>query len=125
MSKPSVLIVEDNRDLRYLYTYALFTGFEVRTAQNGADAIVEVLDYKPDIIITDINLPVLDGIEFMQVIKRDAELSDIPIVVVSGASRESLARAEEAGAVKVLKKPVDPNTLLDELLQILPEAVSH
>ena len=125
MSKPCVLIVEDDIDLRYLYAYVLFTGFEVRTAQNGADAIIEVLSHKPDVIITDINLPLLDGIEFIQTVKRDMDCAKVPILVVSGASLETLAQASDAGAAKVIAKPVDPNSLLEELLQMLPEISSH
>lgn len=125
MSKPCVLIVEDDTDLRYLYTYILFTGFEVRTAQNGAEAITEVLSHKPDVIITDINLPLLNGIEFIQTVKRDADCATVPILVVSGASHEWLAQATLAGAAKVITKPIDPNSLLDELLQMLPEVESH
>ena len=125
MSKPCVLIVEDDMDLRYLYAYVLYTGFEVRTAQNGADAIMEVLSHRPDVIITDINLPLLDGIEFIQTVKRDTDCATVPILVVSGASRESLAQASNAGAAKVIAKPVDPNSLLAELLEMLPETRSH
>ena len=125
MGKPNILIVEDDSDLRYLYTYVLFSGFEVRTAENGVDALTEVLSRKPDIIITDIDLPILDGIKFIQIVKRDAECATVPIIVISGASQEFMAEASDAGAAKVMPKPIDPTLLLDELLQMLPEVSSH
>jgi two-component system chemotaxis response regulator CheY len=118
MGKLNVLIVEDNTDLRYLYTHALLSRFEVRTAQNGADAMSEVQRRKPDMILTDINLPLLDGIEFIRAVRRLSGCSLVPIIVISGAAQEALLEACAAGAVKALVKPVDPTLLLDELLQV-------
>ena len=122
MNKPRVLVVEDNKDLRRLYSFVLsLSGLEVREAEDGREALKLVKEEKPDAILTDIQMPNMDGIELIKCIKTDTTLADLPIIAISAWSDptvQSVARL--TGATKVLEKPIDPGELFDEIWQLLP-----
>ena len=108
MNKPRVLVVEDNKDLRRLYSFVLsLSGLEVREAEDGREALKLVKEEKPDAILTDIQMPNMDGIELIKCIKTDTTLADLPIIAISAWSDptvQSVARL--TGATKVLEKPL-------------------
>jgi two-component system, OmpR family, alkaline phosphatase synthesis response regulator PhoP len=84
MTKTKVLIVEDNSDVRHLYAIGLNQkGFEVKVASNGAQAIERIRTEKPDIILLDWLMPLMDGGEVIRHIPDDGAAS-IPIIVISG-----------------------------------------
>lgn len=84
MTRTKVLIVEDNSDVRHLYAIGLNQkGFEVKVASNGAQAIERIRTEKPDIILLDWLMPLMDGGEVIQHIPDDGAAS-IPIIVISG-----------------------------------------
>jgi CheY-like chemotaxis protein len=84
MAKTKVLIVEDNSDVRHLYAIGLNQkGFEVKLASNGAQAIERIRTEKPDIILLDWLMPLMDGGEVIKHISNDGAAS-IPIIVISG-----------------------------------------
>jgi CheY-like chemotaxis protein len=111
---PTVLIVEDDPDLREMMAQLLtLEGLRASTAVNGLDA----LDYlrrsrKPQVILLDLMMPVMDGWEFRRQQRTDARLADIPVVVLSAFDE---ARTDEVAASAVLKKPLD----FDRLLRIV------
>lgn len=105
-----VLVVEDNADLRLLYRMALKNeGIEVRLAEHGQEALefLRSSHEKPNLIILDLMMPVMDGWEFLKRKDADHALSPIPVVVCS-ASKEKLPEN-----VLVLRKPVDLNAVLE------------
>jgi CheY-like chemotaxis protein len=82
MAKPRVLIVEDNSDVRRLYAIGLNQrGYEVKLAANGAEAVERIASEKPDIVLLDWVMPLMDGGE---VLARIADGPDVPIIVISG-----------------------------------------
>ena len=84
MAKKKVLIVEDNSDVRRLYAIGLNQrGFEVKLASDGAQAVERIRTEKPDVILLDWIMPVMNGPEVLEHISRDGE-SPIPIIVISG-----------------------------------------
>jgi len=120
MNKPRVLVVEDNKDLRRLYTFALsLSGLEVEAAEDGKAALTLLRAERPDVILTDIQMPNMDGIELIKCIKTDAELVGLPVIALSACGEEQLRRAKSAGAARVLEKPIDPFTLSDEVWELL------
>ena len=83
---PKILLVEDNASLRTLYSRSLTTKkYDVETAVDGADALVKIRTYMPDLIILDIIMPELNGIEVLKVLKSDPQYKKIPILMVTAA----------------------------------------
>lgn len=109
--KDNILIVEDNQDVREALQ-ALFelSGYHVRTANNGREALDEASSQLPSLILLDMMMPVMDGWQFLQKRKLDHDLSQVPVVVVSAASSEKLPKADDS--VHFLNKPFDFDKLL-------------
>lgn len=111
MSPRSVLIIEDDADLREMMAQLLtLEGLRASTAVNGHDA----LEYlrggnKPDVILLDLMMPVMDGWEFRRHQQDDVRLADIPVVVLSAFDHD---RTAEVRASAVLRKPLDFEQLL-------------
>jgi CheY-like chemotaxis protein len=120
--RPLVLIVEDESDLRKLYVEHLtLSGFDVVEAGNGADAIDATAARRPDVVLMDLSLPVVDGWEATRRIKADAATAHIPIVALTahdGAGE--LERATSAGCDWFVPKPCPPDALVTELRRVLP-----
>jgi CheY-like chemotaxis protein len=117
-----ILIVEDNRDSRNLLNYYLLgKGFCVVTAQNGAEGFILAQTEKPDLIISDIFMPVTSGIEMIRKIRLQPEIAGIPIVLYTAQTRESAENAILAGACKAFYKPVD----LEEMVQYITTVLNN
>ena len=97
-------------------------GYEVTTANNGKEGITELTNgLKPTVILTDINMPEMDGIEFIKEARRSAATKFTPIIVLSGdADGRKRDEARAAGASGWLTKPPQPNQLLYVVKQLLP-----
>src|SRR4051812_27516902 len=110
----SVLIAEDDDATRRSLASLLGrAGYTVTAAANGREAL-EALRHspRPDLILLDLTMPVLDGWQFLQEQKRDPTLASIPVVVVSGAT-EPDQQAAALGVAALLRKPVELGRLLD------------
>src|SRR5437762_13786214 len=97
-ARPKVLVVDDNSDVRRLYAIGLNQrGFEVKLAANGAEAVERIASEKPDVILLDWLMPLMDGSEVLARISEPA--SPIPIIVISGqpAPAKLDPRSEERG----------------------------
>ena len=119
----SLLLIEDDQPLRAAMARILRSaGYRVLEAANGADGLALMARHAPDLIITDINMPEMDGIEVMNRI-RDSE-SGIPVLAVSGGGRISKTVLLDdillLGAAGALEKPFDPEGLLAAVSQALP-----
>lgn len=90
----SVLVVEDNNDLRSFLQSCLTRSYKVYTAVNGEDGWQQTLEYMPDLVITDLMMPVLDGFELAERIKADPTTCHIPIVVLTAKIRSMTAYEE-------------------------------
>ncbi|MBW4023939.1 MAG: response regulator [Proteobacteria bacterium] len=97
-------------------------GYEVTTANNGKEGIAELTNgLKPTVILTDINMPEMDGIEFIKEARKSAATKFTPIIVLSGdADGRKRDEARAAGASGWLNKPPQPNQLLYVVKQLLP-----
>ena len=114
MNRPQILIVEDDKAVRNLIATTLETReYAYHTAENGAAALLEAVSRPPDVMILDLGLPDMDGVE---IIKKVREWSSLPIIVVSARSEESdKIGALDAGADDYLTKPFSPEELLARL----------
>jgi putative two-component system response regulator len=108
-----ILIVDDqepNRDL--LRRRMLALGYRARTAENGADALAEVGRRHPDLILLDLNMPVMDGFEVLRRLKGDAATRHLPVIIISAVDEmESIAGCIQVGADDYLPKPFNATLL--------------
>ena len=121
MSK-QILVVEDQEDNRRIERDLLTTtDYEVMEAENGEEALAAVAKQRPDLILMDIQLPVMDGYEATRRIKADPQLRAIPIIAVTSyalSGDEEKARA--AGCDDFVPKPYSPRQLLAKIRKYLP-----
>lgn len=115
--KARILVVDDDRDTRFLLRL-IFEGaeYEVEEAHNGAAAVRVVQDEPPDIVVTDIVMPVMDGVALIGALRSDALTARLPILAVSGSPEIELAAAR---ADAVLGKPFDNAELLAVVSSLL------
>lgn len=112
-SRPTVLLVEDHPDSRRMYAAFLSEAFEVLTASDGIRALDVARGARPDLLITDLSIPGLDGFQLCEAIRQDPALSRMPIICLSGyGGQQHDARAREVGCDRVLQKPCMPDVLL-------------
>ncbi len=120
-----VLIVEDDRDTRQFYTTVLSShGFRTDEAHNGFQALEKALERQPDLVLTDIAVPGLDGIELCRRLRADNRTHGIPVLGVTGyPDRQYQDRALEAGADRVLIKPCTEESLVNAARELVSQPV--
>jgi CheY-like chemotaxis protein len=116
------LVVDDIQVAATTIAKALdLLGYETRVAYGSRPAIESLAQRLPDVILLDINLPGLDGIEVCRYLRRDPRTAEIPIIAISvEAHEETVARARKAGANAFLPKPIDIDALEKTLKRLLP-----
>jgi signal transduction histidine kinase/DNA-binding response OmpR family regulator len=119
-SKPVLLLVEDNLDITTYIQSFLNNQYKIITAKNGKEGIEKAFEIIPDIIVSDIMMPLKDGFELTQTIKKAAETSHIPIILLTAkADQENKIKGLEYGADAYLMKPFDKNELLIRLKSLI------
>ncbi len=118
----SILIAEDDSTLRRMFVMALeITGYQVRNAENGLEAQKLFLSEPPDILVTDLQMPVMDGLSLVEWVRKEAG-SKVPILVLTSLGNlEAGQLALKAGANKVGTKPMQLPDLLNEIHSLLPK----
>jgi CheY-like chemotaxis protein len=118
---PLILIVEDDVETRQFYTYVLRgEGFRTAEAHNGLQAFEKAVLDLPDLILTDIAVPGIDGIELCRRLRADERTQDIPLLAITGyGDRQYEDRARGVGANRVLIKPCSADTLAAEARRLL------
>lgn len=119
--RPLVLVVEDQVDSRELYAeYLSYAGFSVATAINGHEAVRLAQLLKPDVVLMDIRLPGMDGLEATADLKRDPALAGTPIVAITADPSEEIAeRCRRAGCDAFIAKPVLPDEVARQIRAVL------
>lgn len=118
--KPLILIVEDNQDLRNFLVHQFSPNFKVLKALNGSEALKQAVKYTPDLIISDVMMPVMDGIELCKQLKSKLQTSHIPVVLLTAKSDvESQLLGLETGADDYIPKPFDIGVLQAKVSNIL------
>lgn len=113
----SILVVEDDLTTVQLIEFLLKKNkFEVLIAYNGVEALEITRKEKPDLILMDVMMPRMDGIEAIEKLKEDESTQDIPIIILSALGQEmDVMRGLQAGASGYIVKPFSPKELLDEI----------
>lgn len=114
---PRVLLVEDAPFLRYAFARLLrMHQYDVLEAGNGREALDSIAGFRPDLVVTDLTMPFMDGVELIRRLQENPETADLPVVAITAdPSPESETRARAAGAVDFITKPIDLPGLLDRL----------
>lgn len=118
---PVVLVVDDTEDTRELYVeYLTDQGYTLVHAENGKIALEVAAAHKPDVIVMDLSMPVMDGWEATRRIKADPALAHTLVIAVSGHATEGgTSRAREAGADAICPKPCLPGDVLKVIRELL------
>jgi two-component system phosphate regulon response regulator PhoB len=121
MAKGSVLVVEDDRDIGELLEYNLArNGYEVRVATTGEEALEEVRKRSPDLIILDLMLPGVDGIDVCRMLRADPDTAAIPILMLTARDQEAdIVTGLEIGADDYMTKPFSVRVLLARVKALL------
>lgn len=107
--KKQALVVEDSPTMRHLLVFALvkIKDMEVTEAENGVDGLKKLKERMYDIIVVDINMPLMDGFKLISMVRRDKKLSHIPIVIVTTeGAEEDRRRGLSLGANAYITKPI-------------------
>lgn len=121
-SLPTVLLIDDNKDLRKLITLEFDEKYNVCTAGNGVEGLRKVYLYNPDIIITDQMMPGMDGLELLKRIRSDFQISHIPVIMLTARNdEETRTKAISLGANSYITKPFSKEYLMVRIEQLLKE----
>jgi signal transduction histidine kinase/ligand-binding sensor domain-containing protein/DNA-binding response OmpR family regulator len=121
-NRPILLVVEDNQDIRDYIADAFSEQFDVKTAENGKQGLEQAFDSIPDIVVSDIMMPGMDGTTLCRKLKEDVRTSHIPIILLT--AKDSLQDKEEgyqAGADSYLTKPFSASLLLSRIQNLLEQ----
>ena len=122
MSNYNVLIVEDSPTMRQLIVFALkrIRGLNIVEAGDGVDGLKKLSATKFDMILTDINMPIMDGLKLVSLVRSDPNYASVPIVIITteGAS-EDKERALALGANAYITKPIQTTQILDVAKRLL------
>lgn len=115
--KKRILIVEDTKTIVMVEKMMLAgRGLSIDTASNGVEGLAKARENKPDLILADIMMPQMDGIEMCRQIKSDPELAEVPVVMVTTKGEpEKVEQAFLAGCSDYLTKPIDKLELLKKV----------
>lgn len=127
MANENILIVDDEEDVLELVRYNLDRGgYQVQTASSGEEALTKARKRLPDLIILDLMLPGIDGLEVCRQLKRDAKTDHIPIIMLTAKGEEAdIVAGLELGADDYVTKPFSPKVLSARVRRILHRAASR
>lgn len=121
MSERKVLVVDDEIHILYVVAIKLRSnGFQVSTATNGAEAFELACSEKPDIIVTDFQMPVMTGLELVEKVRQCEETKDIPVILLTARNFAIEEQQQEDLQIsQCLSKPFSPKELLENIEDIL------
>lgn len=123
MTNSLICIVDDNDDIRDIYrTKFKMEGFETIDAGDGQAALTLIRAERPAVVLLDIQMPVMDGLEVLAHLKADPELKDIPVVILSNIDSEDIfQKVTELGSAEyyLVKSLVDPQKVVDVTIEAL------
>lgn len=116
MPEHKILIIEDSPTMRQLIAFALkrLQGVRIVEASDGVDGLKKLSSDRFDLILTDINMPIMDGLKLVSLVRNDANYRSTPIVVITTeGAQEDRERALALGANDYITKPIQANRILD------------
>src|SRR5688572_20246772 len=122
MAEYKALVVEDSPTMRQLIVFALrrLQSLKVTEADDGVDALKKLQGSKFDILITDINMPIMDGLKLVSLVRKDPTHKDIPIVIITTeGAQEDRQRALALGANAYITKPIQAPQVINTVKELL------
>ena len=122
MDKKKILVIDDEEDFLTIVKLNLeSTGrYDVMTLFTGQDVLATAEDYNPDIILLDMLMPKVKGLEVCDLLKTSEKVKDVPVIIISALEKEDdKESAYEKGVIGYLTKPVDKETLITEINKVL------
>ena len=122
MASYKVLIVEDSPTMRQLIVFALkrLRGLQIVEANDGVDGLKKLSGDKFDLIFTDINMPIMDGLKLVSLVRNDPSYKQVPIVIITTeGANEDRERALALGANEYITKPIQTTKILDAATRLL------
>jgi len=122
MATYSFLVIEDSPTMRQLIRFALnrIPGAQVIEASDGVDGLKKLSSSEFDLILTDINMPIMDGLKLVNLVRSNDSYKDIPIVIITTeGAKEDKERAMALGADAYITKPIQSATLLSTVQELL------
>ncbi len=119
--QPCVLVVDDSEMIRNFHCYILKNaGFDVLSAVDGADGMEKLLRNQVNILVTDINMPNMDGFTFVQRLRENPVYEELPVIIISTEDEaEDKQRGFDAGANVYIVKPTEPAKLVESIKMLL------
>ncbi len=127
MSKKNILVVEDDEDIQQLVGFNLIkAGFLVEYADSGEQALEKIKKQHPDLMLLDIMLPGMDGIDICKVLRSENQTAEIPIIMLTAKGEETdIVDGLEVGADDYITKPFSPKVLLSRIKAVLRRKVKE
>jgi DNA-binding response OmpR family regulator len=123
----SILVIDDNDDIRGLLSLVLQKeGYEVLEAAGGSEALIKINESKPDLILLDVMMPGLSGLEVLATIResREKKISEVPVIMITAKSTiDDIDAAIELGANSYIVKPFRPANLVEKVSEIFQAAL--
>lgn len=122
MTNYKVLVVEDSPTMRQLIVFALkrIRGFQIAEANDGVDGLKKLSADKYDLILTDINMPIMDGLKLVNLVRSNEAYKDVPIIIITTeGAKEDRERAMALGANAYITKPIQSTALLSTVRDLL------
>ncbi len=122
MSDITFLVVEDSPTMRQLISFSLkrFEGCDIVEAVDGVDALKKLSKHNVDMILTDINMPVMDGLKLVKLVREDDELKELPIIIITTeGAEEDRERGLNLGADSYISKPIQSSHLIKTINSLL------
>src|SRR5262249_28987075 len=122
MRRLKILLAEDDGDLRSLYGYMLLAaGYKVIAVRNGLEAFAEMQVNRPDVVVTDIAMPVLNGLDLIMAIRSNDEFADLPVVAITSFGEDICELARAPGATG----EIDKRTELEKMREVIENAMTR
>ena len=122
MTSYKVLVVEDSPTMRQLIVFALkrIRGFQIVEANDGVDGLKKLSAHKFDLILTDINMPIMDGLKLVSMVRNDPNYKETPIIVITTEGAiEDRERALALGANEYITKPIQTMKILETVKKLM------
>ena len=117
----TIMIIDDDANIRAVLKYRFEREkYNVKLATNGVDALEKVSIQKPDLIILDLMMPEMDGLQFLSLLKGDRQTNNIPVIILTALGHTPHGKkARELGAISLIVKPFSPRYLVEEVKRVL------
>lgn len=120
-----ILVVDDDpRIVRLVGINLEMEGYEVASASNGREALEQVAAFAPDLVVCDVMMPVMNGLEVVARMRRDPQTARLPVIMLSAKAQEiDIRQGKGVGATAYITKPFDPVELIDAVARLLEDSI--